>query len=213
MLCLKDAIVFLFRRCSTIKTGSHKEIREYGSVHKRRSVTKWRRNWAINCSKYGENIQNVILKKHGLCSIISKSVVYKLINSHGKMLFVHMLDIVDTTFSYGRELIVCLFLQESSKVKESSLYEIWNADTAFLVTCSYFIYLTRSQLTMNYSNFVWSIHLNHSRLYLIQISDSFFPMFHHIIYSTPKSCCHFSIVIASIIDISGRKYIVYCSFQ
>ncbi len=26
-----------------------------------------------------------------------------------------------------------LFLQESAKVKESSLHEIWNADTAFLV--------------------------------------------------------------------------------
>ena len=43
-----------------------------------------------------------------------------------------MFDIVDTAFSYGREMIVCLFLQESSKVKESSLHEIWNADIAFL---------------------------------------------------------------------------------
>ena len=44
-----------------------------------------------------------------------------------------MVDIVDTAFSCGRTLIVCKFLQESSKVKESSLHEIWNADTAFLL--------------------------------------------------------------------------------
>ena len=43
-----------------------------------------------------------------------------------------MVDMVGTAFSYGRALIVCQFLQESSKVKESSFHEIWNADTAFL---------------------------------------------------------------------------------
>ena len=43
-----------------------------------------------------------------------------------------MIDMVDTSFSYGRTLIVCKFLQESFKIKESSLHEIWNADTAFL---------------------------------------------------------------------------------
>ncbi len=40
---------------------------------------------------------------------------------------------VDTAFSYRRALIVCYFLQESFKVKENSLHEIWNADTAFLL--------------------------------------------------------------------------------
>ena len=44
-----------------------------------------------------------------------------------------MVDMVDTAFSYGWALIVCLFLQESFKVKESSLREIWNADTALLL--------------------------------------------------------------------------------
>ncbi len=43
-----------------------------------------------------------------------------------------MFDVADTVFSYWRALIVCLFLQESFKVKESSLYVIWNTDTAFL---------------------------------------------------------------------------------
>ena len=33
-------------------------------------------------------------------------------------------NMIDTAFSYGRVLIVCSFLQESSKVKESSLHEI-----------------------------------------------------------------------------------------
>ncbi len=33
----------------------------------------------------------------------------------------------------ARALVVCWFLQQSSKVKESSLNEIWNADTAFLL--------------------------------------------------------------------------------
>ncbi len=42
-----------------------------------------------------------------------------------------MFDMVDTAFSYWRALIVCWFLQESSKVKESSLHVIWNAHTVF----------------------------------------------------------------------------------
>ncbi len=33
-------------------------------------------------------------------------------------------NVVDTPFSYGRALIVFQFLQESSKVKESTLHEI-----------------------------------------------------------------------------------------
>ncbi len=45
----------------------------------------------------------------------------------------YMFNVVDTAFNYWRALIICLFLQESSKVKESSLHEIWNADTAFLL--------------------------------------------------------------------------------
>ena len=44
-----------------------------------------------------------------------------------------MFDMVDTAFRYWRVVIVCLFLQEFYKVKESSLHEIWNADTAFLL--------------------------------------------------------------------------------
>ncbi len=44
-----------------------------------------------------------------------------------------MFNVVDTAFSYGRVLIICYFLQESSKVKASSLHEIQNADTAFLL--------------------------------------------------------------------------------
>ena len=45
-----------------------------------------------------------------------------------------MFDMEDTAFSYGRALIVCKYLQESFKVKESSLCVIWNADTVFLLT-------------------------------------------------------------------------------
>ncbi len=46
----------------------------------------------------------------------------------------YMLDMVDTTFSFGRALIVCWSLKESFKVKERSLHEIWNAaDIAFLL--------------------------------------------------------------------------------
>ncbi len=41
---------------------------------------------------------------------------------------------VDAAFSYERALIVCKFLQESFKVKESNLHEIWNADTMFLLS-------------------------------------------------------------------------------
>ena len=41
---------------------------------------------------------------------------------------------VNTAFSYGRALIVYLFLQESFTVKESSLHKIWNIDTSFLLS-------------------------------------------------------------------------------
>ncbi len=44
-----------------------------------------------------------------------------------------MVDMVGTVFIYGRALVVCKFLKEFSKVKESSLHEIWNADTVFLL--------------------------------------------------------------------------------
>ena len=44
-----------------------------------------------------------------------------------------MFDMVDTAFTYERALIVCQFLPEFSMRKESSLHEIWNADTAFFL--------------------------------------------------------------------------------
>ncbi len=57
------------------------------------------------------------------------------IHSHGKRLYGHMCDIVDTAFRYWRALIICKFLHESSRVKESSLHVIWNAHiyNAFLL--------------------------------------------------------------------------------
>ncbi len=42
------------------------------------------------------------------------------IHFHAKRLYVHMFDIVDTPFSYGRGLITCYSLQEFSKTKEST---------------------------------------------------------------------------------------------
>ncbi len=44
-----------------------------------------------------------------------------------------MFDIIDTHLRHGRGLIVCSSLQEFSKTKESTLYVIWNVDTAFLL--------------------------------------------------------------------------------
>ena len=44
-----------------------------------------------------------------------------------------MFDIVDTVFSYERELIVCSFLQDISKEKGSSLQLVCNAHTALLL--------------------------------------------------------------------------------
>ena len=44
-----------------------------------------------------------------------------------------MFDIVDTAFSYERELIVCSFLQDFSKGKGSTLQLIYNAHTVFLL--------------------------------------------------------------------------------
>ena len=46
-----------------------------------------------------------------------------------------MSDMVDTAFTYGGALlIICLYLQEYFKVKECSLHEIVNANTAFLLS-------------------------------------------------------------------------------
>ena len=44
-----------------------------------------------------------------------------------------MFDVVDTTFSYERELIFCSFLQDFSKGKGSSLQLICNTHTAYLL--------------------------------------------------------------------------------
>ncbi len=55
------------------------------------------------------------------------------IHFYTRRLYVHMFDLVDTPFSYGRGLIVCSSLQEFSKTKESTLHVIWNGDTAFLL--------------------------------------------------------------------------------
>ena len=44
-----------------------------------------------------------------------------------------MFNMVYTVFSCRRGFIVCWVLQESLKVKESSLHDIWNEDTAFLL--------------------------------------------------------------------------------
>ena len=52
---------------------------------------------------------------------------------HGKGLYGQMFDRVHAAIDYWRELIVCLFLQKSSKVKGSRLYVIWNVQTAFLL--------------------------------------------------------------------------------
>ena len=64
------------------------------------------------------------------------------ISFHIERLYVHMFDIVDTPFSYGRGLIVCSSLQEFSKTKESILHMIWNVDTAFLLCGAEFWMIT-----------------------------------------------------------------------
>ncbi len=52
----------------------------------------------------------------------------------GKRLCMYiMFDMVDAAFNYRRALIVWKFLQKLFKVKESSLHEIWNADTPFVL--------------------------------------------------------------------------------
>ncbi len=53
-----------------------------------------------------------------------------------------MFDMVDTAFSI--EEIVCQFLQESFKVKESSYDGIWNADTAFILNLADLYLLLKS---------------------------------------------------------------------
>ena len=55
------------------------------------------------------------------------------IQPHAKKVYLHMFDVVDTAFNYERELIFCLFLQDFSKGKGSSLQLIYNAHTAFLL--------------------------------------------------------------------------------
>ena len=48
-------------------------------------------------------------------------------------IYICVIYIVDAAFSYERELIVCLFLQDFSTRKGSSLQLICNAHTAFLL--------------------------------------------------------------------------------
>ena len=49
------------------------------------------------------------------------NVQFHFIHSHAKKLCLHMFDIVDTVFSYERELIVCSYMKDFSKGKGSSL--------------------------------------------------------------------------------------------
>ena len=53
------------------------------------------------------------------------------IHSHAKKLYLHMFHIVDTVFSYVRELIVCSYLQDFSNRKGSCLQLICNPHTTF----------------------------------------------------------------------------------
>ncbi len=56
-------------------------------------------------------------------------------NAMAKGCIMYICLMIDTAFSYRRPLIVCLFLQESSKVQECILHVIWNAHTsAFLLS-------------------------------------------------------------------------------
>ena len=50
-----------------------------------------------------------------------------------KKLYLYLYDIIDTAFSYERELTVCSFLQDFSNGKGSNLQLICNAHTAFLL--------------------------------------------------------------------------------
>ena len=65
--------------------------------------------------------------KNAVCAFIKHSRYFHLmhnyisIHSHAKKLYLHMSDIVDTAFSYERELIICTFLQDFSTGKGSSL--------------------------------------------------------------------------------------------
>ncbi len=65
------------------------------------------------------------------------------IHSHGKRLYVHMFDMIDTALSYWRALVVSNFFR-NLEVKESSLYVIWHAHTAFLLSFHAIISVTHS---------------------------------------------------------------------
>ena len=61
--------------------------------------------------------------------------MYDFISIHlcAKKLYLHMFDIVDAAFILERELVMCSFLQDLSKGKESTLQLFSNAHTAFLL--------------------------------------------------------------------------------
>ena len=83
-------------------------------------------------------MKSAVLSKNAICAFLKHSIHFHLtysftsIPSHAKKLYLHMFDIVDTAFSYERELITCSFLQDFSKGKGSSLQLICNTHTAFL---------------------------------------------------------------------------------
>ncbi len=85
--------------------------------------------WHISASQSKNTVSTNI--KHSRYIHLMSNILS--IHFHTKRFYVHMFDIVDTLFSYGRGLIICSSLQEFSKTKESTPHVIWNVDTAFLL--------------------------------------------------------------------------------
>ena len=100
-----------------VKFGKKKE-------KKKRTPIK---NWTHDIGLWQFIHQPTNQSKNAVCAFIKHSryphPTYKFfsIHSHAEKLYTHTFDIVDTSFTYEKEFIVCSFLQEFSEGKRSSL--------------------------------------------------------------------------------------------
>ena len=82
---------------------------------------------------------SAVQSKHALCAFIEHNPYFHYtynftsIHSHGKKLYLHMFDIINTVLRSERELIISSFLQDFSKGKGSSFQLFCSAHTAFLL--------------------------------------------------------------------------------
>ncbi len=84
----------------------------------------------------------------------------------------NIFDMVHTAFSYWRAL-TANFSINYSNVKESSLYIMWNAYTAFLLCVAVFIHSYQCSQMCNFA--IWRYHNNFKKSYMVHMTFLMLP--------------------------------------